>query len=161
MANETVRRLRIKVSIDAEVVGLDGATLTTPLHNYEYVMSDGTGTNQVGWVWQDNDGSLATTTTTVDLDGATDFQGAAMSNNNSLKVMLWKNDSEAGDLIVGGGDFSAWLGDATDKVKVKPRGLLLYVAPDGVTITASTGDGLALETTATVAYKGLLAGDNT
>lgn len=157
---ETVRRLRIRVLIDGEVAGSDGTILPVN-QSFEYNFQDGTGQNQLGTVYQDLDGSLATTTATIDLDGAANFQGATMSDNNQLKFALFKNESDAGNLIVGGGDFAGWFSDASDKLVVKPRGLFLIVAPnDGYTVTASTGDGLALETTATVAYKTILGLDN-
>jgi hypothetical protein len=161
MANETVRRLRIKVSIEGEVAGPDGSLLPVNIQR-EYNFQDGTGQNQVGAVWQDLDGSLATTTTTLDLDGLTDFKGATMSDNNKVKVGAFFNDSDSGNLVVGGGDWTGPFADASDKLIVKPRGMALIIDPlDGYTVTATSADGLLLETTATVSYKGLLAFDNT
>jgi hypothetical protein len=157
---ETVRRLRVTVTVEGEVGGDDGAALPIS-KTVTYNFQNGTGSGQVGWAWQDLNGSLASTTGSIDLDGATDFQGAAMSSNNALKVMLFHHTGTVGNLIVGGGDFASWLSDATDEVVIKPGGLLLYVAPDGVGITASTGDVLALESTGgTVTYQAILAGDN-
>lgn len=161
MANETVRRLRIKVIVEGEVAGPDGSLLPISLTR-EYNFQDGTGQNQVGAVWQDLDGALATTTTTLDLDGLSDFKGATMSDNNKVKVGLFFHDSDAGNLVIGGGDWTGWFADASDKLIVKPRGMVLIVDPnDGYTVTASTADGCLLETTGSVSYKGLLAFDNT
>ena len=161
MANETIKRCRIRVSIDAEVEGPDGSTLNVS-RTREYSFQDGTGQNQVGAIWQDKDGSLATTTATIDLDGATDFKGAAMSDNNKVKFGWFENNSDSGNLILGGGDWTGWFGDASDKLTVKPRGFALIIDPlDGYTVTASTADGLLLETTATVSYAAVLGFDNT
>ena len=129
MSLETVRNVRITVIIEGEVAGPDGAILPVS-QTRRYGFTDGTGQNQLGAVWQDLDASLATTTQTLDTDALTDFKGAAMSDNNAVKFLCFMNDSDAGDLKVGGGDFSSFLGDATDKIIVKPRGMLLLVAPN-------------------------------
>lgn len=160
-ANETVRNARITVTIEADVVGTDGTVLPVS-QTWRYGFQDGTGQNQIGTVYQDLDGSLATTTATLDVDGATNFQGAAMSDNTQMKFLAVKHEGDTGNLKIGGGDFSSWLGDATDKVIIGPRGLFLLISPlDGYTITASTGDGLLFESTATVPYKVVAGFDNT
>jgi hypothetical protein len=161
MALETVRRVKITVRVEAVVEGPDGSGLNVD-ESYSYSFSDGTGQDQLGTVWWDRDGSLATTTTTLDLDGQQDFKGVAMTDANAVKFMLVKNESDTGNLKVGGGDFATWVNAATDKVVIGPRGLFLLVSPrDGYGITAGTGDGLLLETTATVAYKAIIGLDNT
>lgn len=161
-ANETVRAVRITVIIEGDVTGPDGALLPVS-QTYRYGFQDGTGQNQLGSVRQDLDGSLATTSTTMDLDGVTDFTGATMSDTNNVKFMCIKHESDAGELVIGGGDFATWVSDPTDKIKIKPRGLFLLVAPlDGYAVTASTGDVLAIESTGgTVAYKTIVGTDNT
>jgi hypothetical protein len=129
--------------------------------NYEYLFADGNGDNQVGAVWQDTSANLATTTRSLDLDGLGDFQGATMSTNSAAKVILIAHKGTTGNLIVGGGDFATPFNDASDKVRVLPGGLLLMVSPyAGYGITASTGDVLPIESTASVDYDVLFAFKN-
>jgi hypothetical protein len=157
---ETVKRLRVKVAIEGEVAGDDGALLSVS-RSYEYNFSDGNGDNQIGAVWQDVGANLATTTRNVDLDGIADFQGVTMSSNSAAKVILVAHKGTSGNLLVGGGDFSTPFNDATDKVKVAPGGLILMVAPGaGYGITASTGDVLPIESTASIDYDALFAFKN-
>lgn len=160
MANETVRILGVKITITGEVTGPDVARVVVN-QSKEVNFADGAGQNQLGAVWQDTDGSLATTTATLDLDGLTDFKGSTMSDNSKLRIAYFENNSDTGNLVVGGGDFAGWFADASDKMVIKPRGFALICDPlDGYTITASTGDGLLLETTASVNYKALLGFKN-
>lgn len=160
---ETVNGITVKVSIQGTVVGSDGISQRVDI-SYEKTFTDGTGTNQCQNFWFDESRALNATNETLDLDGLTDFQGATMTPNAAVKVMFFQNASTtAAELLtLGGGDFASWVGDATDKVKVGPAGILLLVNPiDGYTITASTGDGLLVAHSGNSSYKAFLAVDNT
>jgi len=166
MANETVQFVRVAVKISTLVTGSDGAQLVKSI-SYDKTFTDGTGTDQVGAVWNDDTRSLASTTETLDLDGLTDFKGATMSDNNAVKVFcIINNETATGKkLIVGGGDWAAatmMLVDSTDKINIGPGGILLAVSPvDGYTVTASTGDGLLLDSGSnTVSFSPFIAFDN-
>lgn len=163
MANETLDGLTIFVSVKGKVRGSDGAYKVV---NFEktYRFADGTGEDQIGAVWEDEVRALNNTNETLDLDALSDFKGATMSDNNRVKVALVENLSEtaAQTLTIGGGDWVGPFVDASDKLVVGPRGLVLIVSPlDGYGITASTGDGLLVASNANLSYRALLGFDNT
>jgi hypothetical protein len=161
---ETVRFLRVEVKVSTVVVGDDGAKLQKT-HVYDKTFSDGTSSNQVGNVWNDDSRSLAATSEELNLDGVSDFQGVATGFTN-VKVMMIENlDEDTGDKItIGGAASNAFVNmfvDATDKMDIGPGGLFLYVNPvDGAAITAGTGDLLKVEAVDTSTYKILVSGDN-
>lgn len=166
MASETVQVLSVEVKVRARVIGSDGAMMEKE-HVYSRSFADGTGSTQVGAVWNDDTRSLASTTETLDLDGLVDFKGATMSDNNAVKMLYMENlNTTAGQKItIGGGDWAGgamMLQDTTDKLRIGPGGLLLWVDPiDGATVTASTGDGLIVDSGSnTVAYKTMIGFDN-
>lgn len=166
MASETINGLVIKVQIYGSVIGTDGVKQDVNILK-EFNISEGTGINQIGAVYQDLTRGLNATTETLDLDGLTDFKGATMSDNNNVKFlyMFHNSSTPAAVLKVGGGDFAGAAGplvDATDKMAIGPQGLILMVNPiDGWGITASTKDGLLVETTTNTTYDTLIGFDNT
>lgn len=166
MANETLQGLTIEVRIYGTVSGPDGSRLVVD-ESYKKTLTDGTGTDQAGFVWQDQTRPLNTTSESLDLDALTDFKGATMTDNANLKLMYFRNlDTDTGDhLLIGGAasnQFINWVGDATDKVKLGADGIILIVSPvDGFAITASTGDLLKVEAVDNSSYRAILAGDNT
>jgi hypothetical protein len=166
MAGETVQSFRIRVTLESVVLGPDG-TRSVVVREYDKSFGDGTDANSIGYVWNDESRSLATTTETLDLDALVDFKGATMTDNNTVKV-LWLEDlgSTSGQTLkMGGGDFASGTGplvDSSDKLVCQAGGLVLMVAPiNGYPITASTGDGLTIESSAAMNYRLTLAGDNT
>jgi cytolysin (calcineurin-like family phosphatase) len=164
---ETVKGLTISVRIFGTVSGDDGAILKVN-ENYEQTFSDGTGSGQVGTVWQDSSRSLTATSEDLDLVGTTlkDFQGVGLAFN-ALKVLYVRNlDEDAGDFFWVGGaaatQITGLFGDVTDKIKAGPKGILLWVSPvDGITVSSST-DLLKIESVdaAASSYRILAAGDN-
>ena len=162
---ETVQGLTVQVRIWGTVNGDDGAKLTVD-ETYTKTFSEGTGTNNIGYVWQDETRSLDTTSEDLQLDGLTDFQGATMSSNNNVKLLYVRNlDTTSGDYFRLGGSSGGneWdsgpLAAAGDKIDIEPDGILLCVSPvDGWGITA--GDDLGMEAADTSTYRILLAGDN-
>lgn len=161
---ETVTGLTVEIRIHGTVAGADGSAVRV---NEEYIQrfADGTGSEQIGNVWQDVSRALNATSEDLNVDGLTDFQGAATGFNN-LKLMYFRNlDEDAGDhLLVGGAASNQlinWVGDASDKVKVGPKGIFLLISPvDGFAVTASTGDLLKVEAADNSTYRAILAGDN-
>jgi hypothetical protein len=162
---ETVRSLRVQVLITGTVVGDDGAVLTVS-EQYDKTFGEGTGTDQVGAVWQDKSRNLNATSENLDLDALTDFQGATMSTLANIGVFYLRNlDTNSGDkFTIGGAATNQWIGmlvDGTDKIDIGPDGFMLCVSPvDKFTITASTGDTLKVEAADNSNYRLILAGDN-
>jgi hypothetical protein len=161
---ETVKSLRVTVTIKGTIAGADGAILQVD-ETYDQVFNDGTGSDQMGLAVQDLNRPLNATSEDLNLDGLTDFQGAASGLNN-LGLMYFRNlDEDTGDgLTIGGASanqFVNWVGDATDKIKVGPKGIFLLVSPvDKYAITASTGDLLKVETDDNSTYRYIIGGDN-
>lgn len=165
MANETAA-LTLTVTLQGNV-----ASTTTPGlfqtidYTYQVVFADGTGSNQLGSIYQHLARPLNTTTETIDLDNLT-ILGAAQTDPNAVKFILLRHKSTtAGELMkVGGGDFAASTGplaDTTDKAVTGPGGLILLVNPiDGWGITASTKDGLLMELTGNSTYDIIVGVDN-
>ncbi len=167
MATETVQGLTLRVTVQGSVSKDDGSGMRIPVDfTYEVTFADGTGSNQIGTVYQALASALNVTTETLDLDNLTIF-GVADTGVNSVKFILAHlRDTTAGALLkVGGGDFAASTGpvaDASDKIVTGPNGLILLVNPiDGWPITASTKDGLAIETTTNTTIDKILGLDNT
>jgi hypothetical protein len=161
---ETVGGLKVTVSIQGSVIGDDGALLKVD-KEFVYRFTNGTGSNQVGNIWQDESRALNATSEDLNVDGITDFQGAATGFNN-LKLMCFKNlDTDTGDnLTIGGASSNQlvnWVSNGPDEVVVGPGGLFLLISPvDGYGVTASTGDLLKLACNDNSTFYALLAGDN-
>jgi hypothetical protein len=165
---ETVRSLRVQVIITGTVVGDDGAFLTVS-EQYDKTFGDGTGTDQVGTVWQDKSRNLNATSEDLDLDALTDFQGATMSSLANIGMLYFRNlDEDAADsFTLGGAAAQAWEGGTTpffgagDKISVGAGGVLLWISPvDKGTIGAGTADTLKVEAADNSDYRLIFAGDN-
>lgn len=162
---ETVNGLTVELRIYGTVTGDDGAKLTVD-ETYKQTFSDGSGEDQVGYVWQDLTRPLNTTTEDLNLDALTDFQGATMTGNNNVAVMYFRNlDDDTGDSFKLGGAPSAqfvnWVGNTDDKVIIPPGGIFLMVTPlDKFGITAGSGDLLRVEALDNSNYRVILSGDN-
>ncbi len=162
---ETVASLHVYVKITGLVVGDDGAQLQIS-ETYEQSFTDGTGDEQLGTVWQDRSRALNTTSEDLDLVGSSvkDFQGQNLAFS-ALKVLYIRNlDLNSGDhLLVGGASanqISGLFGDVSDKIKVGPKGMLLWVMPvDGVSVSAGS-DLLKVEAVDNSTYRAIIAGDN-
>lgn len=168
MSAETVDNVVITVTIKGRVTGSDGAVLVIN-HQKEVVFTDGATSNQLGQVWQDQVRSLNATTENLDMVGSTnkDFQGNSL-DMTGVKLLYFENlDTDTGDYIDVGPDgtngvpgIMAALGD---KVRVQPGGFFLWVAPgvDSATVTASTGDLIAVTAADNSTYKAIVGGKNT
>lgn len=162
---ETVNGLTVHVHVFGSVAGADGSTLHVD-ETYERTFGEGTGTNQVGSVWQDKSRALNTTSEDLDVSGGLmDFQGAATALNNVKVLMLQNLDLTAGDYFLlkqgSAAPVTTILGGTSPTITIGPDGLLLLVNPvDGYTVTATTADKIAVEAADDSTYKLILAGDN-
>lgn len=162
---ETVRFLRVRVMIDAYVVGDDGAKLINQV-NIDETMVDGTGANQVGSVFWDDARALATTSEDLDLSGGlTDFQGAALALNNFKLLFVQGLDEDSGDgfKIKPGSTapVTSFLEGTSPELNVGPGGFVLAFSPvDGYAVTDTSADKLAIESLDSSSYRIIIAGDN-
>lgn len=113
---------------------------------YDAEWPSGTADGEADRVWSFATTSLDTTGTELDLIGGTNMLSRLDTTNvNSfvnLTLLAAKNTSASGDMQIGGGS-NAVVGivlASGDVIPVKPGGLLLWVAPGGISPVAGTGD---------------------
>lgn len=130
----------------------------------QQTITNGTGANQAQQHWSDIR-TLAGTSETLDLAGAlTNAFGSTVTFATLRAIIIRNLSSTAGhDLIVGGAaaPIAGLFGDAaSDKLKIRAGGTLVLLAPlDGYTITATSADGLKLDSGAnTFNYEIILIG---
>jgi hypothetical protein len=163
---ETVNGLVFTATLRGSVVGADGTIMTVD-KTYTATFTDGTGASQIGYIFQKNAYPLNATSKVFDMDGETDFQGAAMSSNNNVKLIWAENkDTTSGHTLTMGGDdlagSSGPLVDSTDLMRTGAAGIMIWVSPtDGAGITASTADGLKFAMSGNSTMDLVVAGDNT
>jgi len=161
---ENVNSLEITVTIKSTVTGDDGARLVVD-ETYTQTFANGTAADQVGCVFQDLNRPLNTTSEDINLDGVTDFQGAALGATNVAMMYVRNLSTTTSETVtIGGASSNGFIGmfvDATDKVIIGPEGMFLYISPNNKAgITASTGDLLKVETSANSSFRLIYAGDN-
>jgi len=111
-----------------------------------YNFADGTGANQAKKIWTDTRTLTASATENLDLAGGlTDAFGAALTFT-AIKALIVKADpANVNDVVLGGHASAAWVAPfaaSTERVNVKPGGMIALVAPDatGYAVVATTGD---------------------
>jgi hypothetical protein len=119
-----------------------------------YVLENGTGANQANALFTDTRTLSASATENLDLAGSlVDAFGATIAFDK-IKALIVKADAaNVNDVLVGGAasaQASAFFGDVTDVVKVKPGGTVAFIAPDanGYDVTATTADLLKIANSA-------------
>jgi hypothetical protein len=127
------------------------------------LFADGTGANQLDFVWSDRR-TLAATSEEIDLvGGLVDSFGVAFSVAKLKFLAIINRSTTVGhNLEVGGASaavpiFSA----ANDEIIVPPGGKLIYVAPSlaGIAVTATSADLLKVDAGAnTISYDIILGG---
>jgi hypothetical protein len=130
-------------------------------------LSDGSGANQATNVFSDTRTLAASASESLDLAGTLiNALGATISFAKVRALMVFAAASNINDVLVGGvasNGFIAPFGSATDKVKVKPGGAMILLAPDvnGYAVTAATADLLQIANSAagtTVTYDVIVIG---
>lgn len=147
---------KINLSVVADLANsVDVGSVNYPLsYGANYVMTDGTGADQAKEVFTDTRTLTASASENLDLAGVlTDVFGNALTFTK-IKALIVKADAaNTNDVLVGGHATAAiatLFGDATDKVRVKPGGMVAFVAPDanGYAVTATTADMLTVTNSA-------------
>lgn len=114
------------------------------------ILASGTAAGQADQLWSDTRTITASGTDPLDLAGSlVDALGATLTFARVKGLIVCAAAGNTNDVIVGGAASNAfinWVGDATDKVKVKPGGVFCLFAPaaTGYPVTASTGDQLLI-----------------
>ena len=143
----TISTATLKVNLLATLVSaLDHGTAEFPARDdTTYNFTNGTGANQANNVFADTR-TTDNTGESLDFSGVlTNAFGATISATKIKALLITASASNTIDVAVGGAasnQLSSLFGDATDKVLVKPGGMVLFVAPDanGYAVTAGTGD---------------------
>src|SRR5579871_1908331 len=132
--------------LQAVGVGNGQLAINYPL---EFDFSDGSGANKVHQCWSSSARSIAASgNEALDLSGSlSDAFGNSIALTKVKAILIKASALNVNDVVVGGAasnGFVSPFGDPTDKVNVKPGGLLLLVAPDanGYSVTAATADQL-------------------
>ena len=143
-------KLEVKLQATGQNV-LDLTTARDPFNKtYTNDLADGTGANQADQSWHDTRTLAAGANETLDLHGGSlsDAFGASVVFAR-LKAFFIKNQDDDNALIVGGAgsdEFDAPFGATGDKIKVRPGGSLLLLAPDATAFTVdATHKNLKLE----------------
>lgn len=128
--------------------------LTTATANVNYakrlILATGTATNQADLIFSDNRTITASGTDALDLAGSlVDALGVTLSFARVKGLIVVAAAANVNDVVIGGAasnTFINWVGDATDKIKVKPGGVFCLFAPGatGYPVTAATGDQLLI-----------------
>lgn len=145
-------RSHLSLQLEAQLTGTHDfsppvARLTKPR---SFRWADGTGAGQANAVFADRRTLAASGSESLDLAGSlTDALGATITLAKVRALLIEADAGNTNTLVVGGAAenaFAALFGDASDKLVIRPGGLILAVAPDatGYAVTASTGDLLQI-----------------
>ena len=108
----------------------------------------GTAAAQADLVFADTRTISASSSENLDLAGGlTDPFGAAITFAEIVAILVKPAAANTNNVLVGGAasnGFSTPFGDATDVIKVTPKGFLMLVSDEGYAVTASTGDILKI-----------------
>jgi hypothetical protein len=136
----------IGVSVNAQLVtALDLGNASFPLAvSKRFAWASGSGANQALKIFSDQ--RTVATTETLDLAGTlVDALGVTLTFATVKLLYFFAAAANAGNLSVGGGNWSAWTGAAGDLVLVQPGGVFLLTAPGaGFTVTATSADVLTV-----------------
>jgi hypothetical protein len=163
--------VRLRVWEGESDPGVAGGTPARVLHSLDYRKdwTAGTGVDQLDRVWSTDE--LSDTPSSLDLVSASSLPSKLDTGDNvqfagGVTVLAIENESATDPITIGGGSagfdgLCAFQGtEGEGESTIHPRGLLLWVAPDGVAPTATTADILkaVFSGTGTVACKLIIAG---
>lgn len=109
---------------------------------------NGTGAGQADLLWSDTRTLAASASESLDLAGVLiDALGSTLTFARVKGLLVTAAAGNANDVVVGGAAANAFVGpfaDATDKVKVKPGGMVAFFSPTATSypVTAATADQL-------------------
>lgn len=143
---------RINLALAAELINVvDIGEVKYPVsYGANYSLSDGLGADQARYLFTDTRTLVASANENIDLAGVlTDVFGNLLTFDKIKALIIKADAANVNDVLVGGAataQASAFFGDVTDVVKVKPGGMMALIAPDatGYDITATTADLLKI-----------------
>jgi hypothetical protein len=136
------------------------ADLSTPTEDvinsanwFNWVVTNGTGLDQMDTVWHDQRTLTATTSEDIDLAGSlVDTYGNTLTFASIKLIYIFSAVANGGLIQVGGAGsntFVNWVANATDILQVRNGGAMMLTAPDatGYAVTAGTADILKINNT--------------
>lgn len=123
-------------------------------YNATFGLTNGSGANQINQLFADTRTLAASGTEDIDLAGGlVDAFGSAITFTKIKALIIKAAAANTNDVVIGGHATAAcasFFGDATDKVKVKPGGMVALIAPNaaGYAVTAATADLLTIANSA-------------
>lgn len=152
----TTLNAKLSLSLSATLVNsLDLGDVTQNVANSSnFALTDGTGANQAKSLFSDTRTLAASGTENLDLAGVlVDAFGATISFTKIKALIIKASAANTNDVVVGGHATAAcfsFFNAATDKIRVKPGGMIALVAPDanGYAVTAATADLLMITNSA-------------
>lgn len=144
---------KIRVELNAtQTTTRDTGTASVP-HSVSKAVSlaSGVAAGQADLIYSDTNTLTASATTTLDLAGVLTDLGSTLTFVKVKALVVVAADGNTNNVVVGGAAsnaFSSMFGDPTDKVVVRPGGVVaLAVGPgelNGYAVTAGTGDQLLI-----------------
>lgn len=147
MSLETIITAAIKA---VETSPLDLAAVSAPAAlEVKLNLTNGTGANQASKIFSDSRVLAASASESLDLAGSlTSALGATLTFATVKAILIRAKATNTNNVVVGPAASNGFLGpfgDATDRVAIKPGGVLMVAAPaTGWTVTAGTGDLLSV-----------------
>jgi hypothetical protein len=143
---------RLKVSAIADLTSaLDLATGSVPLSLVrEIALANGTGSGQADKIFHDKRTLTASSSENLDLAGVlTDAYGQTITFARVKALIISAAPANVNNVVVGGhatAAWATWVADPTDKVIVRPGGVLALAASDATAyaVTATTADMLTV-----------------
>lgn len=147
---------RVTLGVVAEIINsLDIGEAKYPIsYGANYVFTDGTGADQAKEIFTDTRTLTASATENLDLAGVLlDAFGNALTFSKIKAIIVRADAANVNDVVLGNHATAAFFpmfGAATHTVKVKPGGMVAFVAPDvnGLAVTATTADMLTVTNSA-------------
>lgn len=142
----------LNATINLDIAALLTSALDLGGANYplaykvNYPLTDGLGANQAREMFTDNRALAASASESLDLSGVLlDAFGTAILFTKIKALIIKADPTNVNDVVVGGAGANAcfsFFNASTDKVRVKPGGMMCLVAPDvnGYAVTAATAD---------------------
>lgn len=136
--------------IGALVAGLDLETVKSDLaKKFQVSLTDGSGAGQATNWFSDSRVLAASGSESLDLAGVLSNNFGPVTFTKIKALMVFARADNVNDVVVGpaaSNGFTTPFNAAADKVKVKPGGALILIAPDanGYAVTAGSGDLLSI-----------------
>ncbi|MFD7413528.1 hypothetical protein [Kitasatospora purpeofusca] len=150
-----LQNTQIAVAASGLLVGSSAGPGGTPQMQLDYrvqlALAAGTGLGQADRLWTATRTIAASGTDDLDLNGTalTDALGATVAMARVKGLIVAAAAANTNNVVVGGAatnGFVSWVGSATDKVVVRPGGVLALFCQDatGYALTAATADLLRI-----------------